>query len=81
MAAATEQGEEQKAIFQKYMYQLIYRVMTSIGERATKDNPVRSMVVIWDMEGFTVRQLASLNGRPRQDRNIQAIQDKASCRY
>ena len=39
VAKATEQGEERKAIFQKYCYQFAYRVVKSIGEKATEKRP------------------------------------------
>ena len=60
---AIEQGEDYKAMFQKYVNQFIYRIIKSIGDKATEEDPVSHLVIIYDMDGFSFNQLASPNGK------------------
>ena len=60
---AIQRSHDYKEQFQKYVDQFLYRILKSIGEQATDEDPVKHLVMIYDMEGFAFNQLATPEGR------------------
>lgn len=62
---ALNKGEDHKAKFDRYVDKGIYRILKSIGEKEFDDidEPVRQVILIFDMEGYGIEQLQSLPGK------------------
>ena len=55
-------GPERERDYKKYLLQMLARCKDSVKLRSTEDNPVTDFNLIFDMDGFTMRQTGSPQG-------------------
>lgn len=56
-------GEESEKELQKYIDWAIYKMIKSIGDKSTPENPVKEATLIFDMEGYNFEQLNTTEGK------------------